>query len=145
MRKKKSSTAYILSVSAVHLIHDIYAAFFAPVIPILVEKLSLNYTSIGIISAARTLPSFFNPLLGKLLDKWQTRVFLVISPIVTSVMMSLIGYANSAYALFFILLISGFSSSLFHLQGPPSIRAVSGNKVGRGMSWFMFGGELSRT
>jgi FSR family fosmidomycin resistance protein-like MFS transporter len=42
-------------------------------------------------------------------------------------------------------LIAGISSTLFHVPGPVVINRVAGVRTGRGMSFYMLGGELART
>ena len=39
----------------------------------------------------------------------------------------------------------GISSSMFHVPAPVMIRQISGNRVGKGMSVFMLGGEMARS
>jgi len=59
--------------------------------------------------------------------------------------MSVLGLAPSYTILAVILLVMGVSSTLFHVPAPVFVRNVSGNKIGRGMSFYMLGGELART
>jgi FSR family fosmidomycin resistance protein-like MFS transporter len=59
--------------------------------------------------------------------------------------MSLLGLAPSITVLAILLLVMGVSSTMFHVPGPVMIKKVSGELTGRGMSFFMFGGELART
>jgi FSR family fosmidomycin resistance protein-like MFS transporter len=44
-----------------------------------------------------------------------------------------------------LLLITGISTALFHVPTPVMVRKVSGDQIGKGMSWYMFGGEIART
>jgi FSR family fosmidomycin resistance protein-like MFS transporter len=39
----------------------------------------------------------------------------------------------------------GVGASMFHVPAPVIIRSLSGNRVGKGMSFFMFGGEIARS
>ena len=59
--------------------------------------------------------------------------------------MSLLGLAPTYEILIFLLIISGISSTLFHIPSPGIIKASSGEKIGMGMSLYMVGGELART
>ena len=59
--------------------------------------------------------------------------------------MSLLGLAPNAAILGILLFTMGFSSMLFHVPSPVMIRKLSGDKVGRGMSFYMFAGEMART
>ena len=44
-----------------------------------------------------------------------------------------------------LLIITGISSALFHVPAPVMIKKLASGEVGRGMSYYMFGGELART
>ena len=59
--------------------------------------------------------------------------------------MSLIGIAPSYGVLLLLLFITGISVSIFHVPSPVMISHLSAAKKGRGMSFFMTGGELART
>jgi FSR family fosmidomycin resistance protein-like MFS transporter len=39
----------------------------------------------------------------------------------------------------------GISSAFFHVPAPTMVKRLSGERTGRGMSFYMFGGELART
>lgn len=132
-------------ISLAHLIHDIYSSFFAPLLPLLIEKLSLNYTVVGLLSLFQRLPSLLNPFVGLMADRIAFRYLIIITPAVTAVAMSFIGLAPNAVILGILLFVTGFSSMLFHVPSPVMIKKLSGSKVGRGMSFYMFGGEMART
>jgi FSR family fosmidomycin resistance protein-like MFS transporter len=59
--------------------------------------------------------------------------------------MSLIGMAPGYGVLLILLLIAGFSVAIFHVPAPVMVARLSGSKKGRGMSFFMTGGELARS
>jgi FSR family fosmidomycin resistance protein-like MFS transporter len=59
--------------------------------------------------------------------------------------MSLIGVAPNYGVLLLLLFVSGISIAVFHVPAPVMVSRLSGAKVGRGMSFFMTGGEFSRT
>ena len=55
------------------------------------------------------------------------------------------GLAPNYGALALLLILSGISSAIFHAPAPAMVGQISGKRVGKGMSWFMGGGELART
>lgn len=59
--------------------------------------------------------------------------------------MSLLGLAPNVTVLGILLFVMGFSSMLFHVPSPVMIKKLSGDQVGRGMSYYMFAGEMART
>jgi FSR family fosmidomycin resistance protein-like MFS transporter len=143
--KKKFQLGNVLTISFAHHIHDIYSSFLAPSLPLLIEKLGLSYTMAGLLNVFRELPALLNPLIGYLGDKLPIRYLLIFAPSLTAVSMSLLGQANSFGLLIVLLISAGVGASLFHVPAPVMIRKVAGNRIGKGMSFFMFGGELARS
>ncbi len=135
----------VYTISVAHLIHDIYSSFLAPILPLLIEKLQISYTLSGLLTIAQRIPSLFNPVIGLLADKLKVRYLLIVSPAITCTAMSLLGVAPSYIFLVVLLLVMGIGAALFHVPGPVMIRRVSGLRVGKGMSFYMLGGEIART
>lgn len=138
-------TGKIVALSVSHFIHDAYSSFLAPLLPLLIEKLSLTLTQAGFLSTVMQLPALLNPYLGTLADRFSVRYFIILAPGLTAVSMSLIGLAPSYGVLLVLLLIAGISVAIFHVPAPVMVARLSGTKKGRGMSFFMTGGELART
>lgn len=138
-------TGGVAAVSACHFIHDVYSAFLSPLLPLLIEKLSMSLTQAGALSTFMQLPALLNPFIGRLADRVNVRWFVVLAPVTTAVPMSLIGLAPSYGVLLMLLIIAGISTAVFHVPAPVMVARLSGPQVGKGMSFFMTGGELSRT
>lgn len=143
--KNKFQTLNATLISITHLLHDIYSSFLAPILPLLIEKLSISYSSAGFLTVVQRLPSVFNPLVGLVADKISVRYFVILTPSITAISMSLLGMAPNYYVLVGLLLIMGISATLFHVPAPVMMRRISGDRVGMGMSFFMFAGESART
>jgi len=73
------------------------------------------------------------------------RYFIILSPGITATAMSLLGIAPGYTILAILLLVSGISSTLFHVPTPVMVKHLSGKRVGKGMSYYMVGGEGART
>ena len=144
-KSNKFQSANVLTTSVAHFFHDVYTAFLAPLLPILIEKLGISLFQAGVLSVFQRIPTIFNPLIGILAERAKARYFIILTPAVTAISMSLIGIAPNFGVLIVIMLVSGFSSAFFHVPGPVMIRKVSGDKTGTGMSFYMVGGELART
>ena len=141
----KFQTSNVITISFAHLIHDVYSSFLAPILPLLIEKLNISYSMIGFLSVLQRLPSLLNPFVGIIADKISVRYFIIIAPALTTISMSLLGLAPNIIVLGILLFLMGISSTLFHVPGPVLVKEVSGERVGKGMSYFMLGGELART
>lgn len=135
----------VLLLSVCHFIHDIYSSFLAPLLPFLIEKFSLSLTQAGFLSTVMQIPALINPYIGKLADRMSVRYFIILAPALTAIPMSLLGVAPSYGVLLILLFFTGISVSLFHVPAPVLVYRVSGEKTGRGMSFYMTGGELART
>ncbi len=143
--KKYFSTLDVSLVAISHFIHDVYSSFLAPLLPYLMDKIGFSLSLAGILTLIQRLPSLINPFIGLLASKFPLKYFLILAPTVTAVSMSLLGVVSSYVALVFLLFLMGIGASMFHVPGPVIIKHFAGNKVGKGMSFFMFGGEVARS
>ncbi len=135
----------VLTLAVCHFIHDVYSSFLAPLLPLLIEKHSLSLTQAGFLTTIMQVPALLNPTIGTLADRISTRWFIILAPSLTAVPMSLIGLAPSYAALLILMFVAGISVALFHVPAPVMVSRLSGARVGRGMSFFMTGGELARS
>ena len=142
---QKKQVNQVTTISLAHLAHDTYSAFLAPILPLLIEKLGISLVMSAFLDIARKLPSLLNPFFGLLAERTDARYFVILSPALTALSMSLLGVADSYAFLIVLLIISGISSTLFHIPSPGIIKASSEGNIGRGMSFYMVGGELART
>ena len=83
----------VVMLSLCHFIHDVYSSFLSPLLPLLIEKLSLSLTLAGLLSTVMQIPALFNPLIGVWADRISMRWFIILAPAMTAVPMSLIGLA----------------------------------------------------
>jgi FSR family fosmidomycin resistance protein-like MFS transporter len=134
----------VLTIVSAHFFQDTYSAFLAPLLPSLIEKLSLTYTQAGSLSAIAQVPSIITPLIGYLDDKVNLRVFIILAPAITATTMSCLGIAPTYPSLLVLLFITGLCIAAFHAISPAMVARVSGQQIGRGMSFFMAAGELGR-
>jgi len=144
-RNKKFNTSGVLLISSTHLLHDIYSSFLAPLRPLLIEKFGISLALASLWDLIGRIPWFFNPIIGMIAEKTAARYFIIITPAVTAVAMSLLGVADSFTMVAVLLFVMGVSSALFHVPAPVMVKKLAGNYTGRGMSFFMFGGEMART
>jgi FSR family fosmidomycin resistance protein-like MFS transporter len=135
----------VLGLSVCHFIHDVYSSFLAPLLPLLIAKHSLSLTQAGLLTTVMQVPALLNPVIGTLADRMSTRWFIILAPSLTAVPMSLMGLAPSYTVLLILMFLAGISVALFHVPAPVMVSRLSGTRVGRGMSFFMTGGELARS
>jgi len=131
-------------VTLAHWINDTYQAFLAPLLPVLIEKFSLTKSEAGLLSVCFQIPSLTQPFVGYLADRIGMRYFVILSPAIAAVLMSLLGVAPSYGVLVLLLLATGLSTASIHSVGPVMIGRASGTSLGRGLGFWMVGGELGR-
>ncbi len=144
-KESKFKTGDIILVSLAHNLHDIYSSFLAPLRPLLIEKFGITLAVASLWDLIQRIPWLLNPLIGIIAEKVAARYFIIVTPAITAITMSLLGVAPSFTVVSILLFVAGISGALFHVPSPVMIRRLSGNKTGKGMSYFMFGGELART
>lgn len=143
--KKRAVPAGVLLIAWGHFAHDIFSSFFAPLLPLLQERLGLSFAAAGFLTAFQRVPALANPLLGLLADRTKVRWMLVIAPTMTALAMSSISLADSRLSLALLLLVSGLGSALWHVPSPVFLAQIGGRRIGLGMSLFMVAGEAARS
>ena len=100
-------TGQVFTIVGGHFVHDTFSAFLAPLLPLIIEKLSLSLTMAGSLWGVSQLPALLSPFIGYLADRLSLRYFLILAPAVTATMMSLLGVAPN----YLTLVIPGLFSS----------------------------------
>jgi FSR family fosmidomycin resistance protein-like MFS transporter len=142
---ERFQAGHVITVSAGHAVHDTYSAFLPSLLPVFIENLALSTTQAGLLTVFMQGPSLLQPFIGHLADRVSLRTFLILAPSVTAVMMSLLGIAPAYGFLVLCLIVVGLSSASLHAVGPVVAGNLSGKSLGRGMGFWMVGGELGRT
>ncbi len=137
-------TGSVGAIAAAHSVHDTYSAFLPPLLPVFIERLALSRAGAGLLTVFLQGPSIAQPWLGRLGDRVDPRPFVVLTPAVTAVAMSLLGIAPGYAWLALLLTIAGCSSAALHAVGPALAGRRSGVATGRAMGFWMVGGEAGR-
>ncbi|WP_457551440.1 MFS transporter [Desulfobacula sp.] len=146
MKTQKFQTGRVTLVAFSHFIHDMYTSFLAPLLPLIIEKLSLTLSQAGLLSTVMQIPALLNPFIGLFADnKGLARWMVILAPTLTAIPMSFILNASSYYTLLILAFFAGISVALYHVPSPVLVAKYSGGKKGLGMSFFMTGGEAART
>jgi len=135
----------VSTIAASHAVHDTYTGFLPALLPTLIAGHSLSRTQAGLLTVLLRVPSLSQPLIGHLADRFDLRYLVVLTPMVTAGLMSLVGVAPSYLALIVLLALVGCSSAVLHAVGPVLAGRASGRRLGQGMGFWMVGGELGRT
>jgi FSR family fosmidomycin resistance protein-like MFS transporter len=144
-QEKEFHTGRVLTISTTHAVHDTYTAFLSPLLPVFIENLALSNTQAGLLTVFNQIPSLFQPVIGHLADRLSLRFVVILTPAVTATGMSLLGVAPDYLVLALLLVVVGLSSATLHSVAPVIAGRLSGRSLGRGMGFWMVGGELGRT
>ncbi|MYE26855.1 MAG: MFS transporter [Chloroflexi bacterium] len=144
-RSEAFQTNRIILISGGHLAHDSFSAFIAPLLPLLIDKLGLSLLLAGSLSVFSLMPSLLSPLIGYVADRFTIRYLVIFAPAATATLATLIGFMPNYSLAALLLFAMGLSVMSFHAPAPAMVAHIAGNKVGRGLSLFMAGGELGRT
>lgn len=145
IEKQDFQTGGVAVVSTAHAVHDTYTAFLPALLPVLIEKFTLTNAAAGLLSVFMQIPSLLQPFIGHLADRANLRLLVILAPAITGAAMSLLSIAPGYGFLAFLLVLAGTSSAALHAVGPVMGSTFSGTKLGKGMSFWMVGGELGRS
>jgi FSR family fosmidomycin resistance protein-like MFS transporter len=128
--------------TAGHFTIDSYSSFYLPLLPLLMQRLGLNYTMVGgLVALGSMSSSFMQPLFGMLSDRMARPWFVAWGPLVAAVFLAGIGAAPSYAALVTLLVLGGVGVAAFHPQ-TASLAGACGPRRALAMSVWITGGTL---
>ena len=68
-KEAEFQTGRVLTIIGGHFVHDTYTAFVAPLLPLIIEKLSFSLTQVGSLWGFFQIPALLNPFIGYLADR----------------------------------------------------------------------------
>lgn len=136
----------LVAVSWGHFVND----FFMSIVPVTLfafaEELNLNATQMSFILFVITSSgSFFQPIVGLLIDKVQKSVLLIYALTAITIGMSLSGLISNFYFLVLVVGISALGSSVYHPLGSTITIHKTGLSRGKSLSFFMTVGTFAHT
>ena len=135
----------VVTLSIAHWIHDTYTGFLPAMLPDLITRLAISKTQAGLLTFYIQGPSLLQPLIGHIADKVSLRYLVILAPTIVAILMTLIGITPTYLLVSIILLVVGVNSASLHAVAPAMAGYLSGKQLGKGMGFWMVGGELGRT
>lgn len=127
------------------LVNDTYVSFLSPLLPILIAKFGLSMTFAALLSSTLSVSSMIaQPVFGYLADRWATRAFVVLGPLVTASFMSALGLAPDYATLILFVILGGLGTAAFNPQAFAMISRAFGTHRNLGTSILMIGGTVGR-
>lgn len=125
-----------------HLSIDAYSSFFVPILPLLVVKLGLSLTLVGVLVALSSITSSFSqPLFGLWSDRMRRPWFVALGPLTAAIFMSALGLAPNFAVLAVLVMGAGLGVAAFHPQAAALASEASGRKS-LGMAIWVTGGTV---
>ncbi len=123
---KRFQTSNVTLLSLIHLLHDVYSSFLAPLRPLLLEKFGITLAAASLWDLLQRVPWLLNPFIGMIAERTAARYFVIVTPAITAVTMSLLGLAPSFTMVSILLFVMGISSALFHVPSPVMVKKALG-------------------
>lgn len=126
-----------------HFVVDSQANFFAPLAPLLKEKLGLSITTIGFLISCQTVSgSITQPITGIVIDRWPWLPWLTVGLVGSSIAFTAIGWVTSVYGLAAAVTMGGILFGLCHPDMAARAGRLSSEHAGFIVSLFVTAGRL---
>jgi MFS transporter, FSR family, fosmidomycin resistance protein len=129
--------------ASAHVMVDGYGNIYAPLLPLLIPKLGLSLAGAGTLTMLFQLSASVAQIgFGRLADRWRPRALVMIGPVISVCVLSLIGLAPSATLLAMVLVVGGLGAAAFHPPAAALAHRLGGDRPGLAMSVYITGGTL---
>jgi FSR family fosmidomycin resistance protein-like MFS transporter len=129
--------------AGVHMMVDGYGNIYAPLLPLLIQRLNLTLAAAGTLTMLFQLATSVSQVgFGRLADRWKPRTLVIAGPIVAISVLSTIGLATSKLGLAAILVAGGLGGAAFHPPAAALAHRLGGDRPGLAMSVHITGGSL---
>ncbi|MDI6817318.1 MAG: MFS transporter [Actinomycetota bacterium] len=126
-----------------HVVNDSYMNFFQPLIPLLIATMGLSLSQVGLITAFFSVTSSVSQIIiGGVTDRFGTRAFVYLGPLLAAVMMSSIGLIDNFVLLLIAVSLAGLGIAAFHPPASAIVGHTNTRNSGRAMSLFSLGGNV---
>ena len=133
----------VISLASTHFIVDAYTNIYVPLLPLLIPRLGLSLTAVGVLAMCFQMSSSVSQLgFGTLADRWRPRVLLIAGPLVSVIVLSCVGWVSSAVALGALLVLGGLGAAAFHPPAAAAVFRASGRHKGFAMSVHITAGSV---
>jgi len=112
-----------------HVCCDMNQSTVPALLPFLVTQRGIDYTAAaGLMFASSFLSSLIQPLLGMIADRKQMPWLMGVGILITGLGIASVGFLESYWSIFAVIMFAGFGSALFHPEGGQMANIVSGEK-----------------
>ena len=130
-------------VSSAHFMVDAYSNMYAPLLPLLMPRLGMSLQAAGtLMMVFQAAASLSQLVFGRLADRGHARALLVAGPLVSAVILSLMGLVHHQVALAAVLVVGGLGIAAFHPPGAMVAHTAGRGRSGTAMSVFVTSGTI---
>ncbi|MFK7803168.1 MAG: MFS transporter [Anaerolineae bacterium] len=142
--KKTSTSALLATLTSGHLVNDFYSLVLPFLLPTLIAAFDLTFFSAGLLGfAASLMPSFLQPVLGYLADRYaKQKLVIIFGFAMFGLGLLIVGLSPAYWMLFLGFVIFGIGSGTFHAQSTNFITHTFGDAKGRAMGIHGIGGSV---
>ncbi|HEA68277.1 MAG TPA: MFS transporter [Desulfobacterales bacterium] len=136
----------IFALFLIHFTGDFFYSFIQPLLPVLVDKFTLNMTQVGLISGVSTIMGLLiQPIFGYIADHFKTRGLLLIGSLVGMVCIPQVGIAPYFWVVLLLIGLGSIGSAIYHPIAAGMVSVYAGRRAGLSISFFGLGGTLGFT
>jgi FSR family fosmidomycin resistance protein-like MFS transporter len=133
----------VLLMASAHMMVDGYGNIYAPLLPLLIPKLGLSLAAAGTLTMLYQIAASVAQVgFGHLADRWRPRLLVMAGPVVSVLVLSLIGIAPTVGWLAATLIVGGLGAAAFHPPAAALAHRLGGSRPGLAMSVHITGGTL---
>lgn len=126
-----------------HMVVDGYGNIYAPLLPLLIPKLGLSLAGAGTLTMLYQIAASVAQVgFGHLADRWRPRALVMVGPLVSVTVLSLVGVAPTIPILALVLFAGGLGGAAFHPPAAALAHRLGGDRPGLAMSVHISGGTL---
>jgi FSR family fosmidomycin resistance protein-like MFS transporter len=126
-----------------HFVVDVYQGALGVLQPALMDRFGLSFTQVGVLGGAFVCSSSMaQPLYGYLCDRFRSRLFSALGPVVAALFVCTVGWAGGFGWLLLMIILSGVGVAAYHPQAASNAVAGIRRNRARAMAVFIGCGSL---
>jgi len=130
-------------VSSAHFMVDAYSNMYAPLLPLLMPRLGMSLQAAGTLMMVFQAASSLSQLaFGRLADRGHARALLIAGPLLSAIVLSLMGLVHGIGMLALVLVVGGLGIAAFHPPGAMVAHTAGRTRPGTAMSVFVTSGTI---
>jgi len=122
---------------------DAYSNMYAPLLPLLMPRLGMSLQAAGTLMMVFQAAGSLSQLgFGRLADRGHARALLIAGPLVSAIVLSLMGLVHHQAVLALVLVVGGLGIAAFHPPGAMIAHTAGRHRPGTAMSIFVTSGTI---